>query len=187
MTDKFCIPICCVLLIYSSPMRGQNSKVSWWTFDMGFAASASSNTVTRSIVGQNFPGATRTGNSIVTGGFLADTLLRSFVVSVRDGGEDVPTEFELNQNYPNPFNPSTVIRFALPQASEVTLNVYDLLGRCVATLVDGEQSAGYHSVEWNGTNSSGSKISSGVYFCRIEARSRDGMHVTSLKKMLMLK
>lgn len=164
------------LLVGVSPVHGQNSRVNWSTFDMGFAASASSSTATRSIVGQNFPGATRTGNSMVTGGFLADTLFRSFVVSVRDG-EDVPTAFELNQNYPNPFNPSTTILYSLPVRSHVVLKVYNVIGEEVVTLVDELQEVGAKSVIL-----SSDRLASGVYFYRIYAG-----EFSEVRKMLLLR
>ncbi|WP_157464725.1 BspA family leucine-rich repeat surface protein [Balneola vulgaris] len=76
---------------------------------------------------------------------------------------DIPTEFDLMQNYPNPFNPSTVIRFGVPQAGEVRLEVFDLLGRKVATLLNNERrSAGWHQVTFDASN-----LSSGIYIYRI--------------------
>lgn len=76
----------------------------------------------------------------------------------------VPAVFSLDQNYPNPFNPSTVIRFGLPQATEVTLEVYDIVGRKIATLVEGEQRAGYHEIPFQDQN-----LASGVYVYRMKA------------------
>lgn len=77
--------------------------------------------------------------------------------------------FKLERNFPNPFNPETVIRFNLPEASRVNLNVYNVLGQVVRTLVNQELPAGLHSVIWDGKNTQGSDVSSGVYFYRIKA------------------
>ncbi len=83
--------------------------------------------------------------------------------------EFIPLSAELFQNYPNPFNPSTVISYAIPNSSFVSLKIYDLLGREVKTLVSTEQNSGVYNVQWNGDNNSGIKVSSGTYMYRIEA------------------
>ncbi len=88
-----------------------------------------------------------------------------------------PTSFSLSQNYPNPFNPSTLISFSVPVRSKVNLEVFDVLGRKVRTLVDKEMDAGFHQVEFNGN-----AFASGVYFYRLSA----GTEV-KVSKMLMLK
>lgn len=94
----------------------------------------------------------------------------------------VPTAFELSQNYPNPFNPSTVIKYQVPQNSYVKLAIYDISGRVIKTLVNGQQEAGYYSINWDGNTEAGSKVASGMYIYRIEAGS-----FTSVKKMLLMK
>jgi hypothetical protein len=115
------------------------------------------------------------------------TLIRGSIVGVAEE-LGLPTEFALQQNYPNPFNPTTTIRYALPVQSMVTVRVFDVIGREVATLVDGVMAAGFHDVNWNSTNSSGSLLSSGMYFYRIEARPSDGGEpFVQLKKMMLLK
>ncbi|MCH8838967.1 MAG: fibronectin type III domain-containing protein [Candidatus Marinimicrobia bacterium] len=76
----------------------------------------------------------------------------------------LPQQFALHQNYPNPFNPSTTIRFDLPAATEVHLAVYDLLGREVVRLVDGQLQAGYHQQVWNGRDLNGREVPTGIYF-----------------------
>ncbi|HVN49014.1 MAG TPA: choice-of-anchor D domain-containing protein [Bacteroidota bacterium] len=104
-------------------------------------------------------------------------------------GSAIPKAFQLHDNYPNPFNPSTTIKYDLPQQSTVTLKVYSLLGQEVATLVDGEQTAGYHQIVWMGKNDNGKIVSSGVYFLRIFAKANGNGNesFTQVKKMLMLK
>jgi hypothetical protein len=77
---------------------------------------------------------------------------------------DLPTHFSLDQNYPNPFNPATTISFTLPSKSFVSLKVFDILGREVATIISEEMSAGSYSRQWNAAN-----MSSGIYFYRLQA------------------
>jgi hypothetical protein len=81
----------------------------------------------------------------------------------------VVTSYELSQNYPNPFNPSTKISFALPEATEVSLKIYDVAGQLVQTLVNGVIEAGRHQVVWDGTNQNGMQVASGVYFYQLRA------------------
>jgi hypothetical protein len=97
--------------------------------------------------------------------------------AVVDLNPALPTEFNLAQNHPNPFNPMTRVTFSLPQASHVRLVIYNILGQPIATLVNGNREAGYHTVIWNASDAA-----SGIYFYRIEA---DGFADT--KKMVLLK
>lgn len=99
------------------------------------------------------------------------------VTKVNKPNAGMPTEFSLSQNYPNPFNPSTVISYQLPASSQVTLRVYDMLGREIATLVNDRENAGSHSAKFDG-----SRLASGVYFYRLVA----GNYVAT-KKMALLK
>ncbi len=89
----------------------------------------------------------------------------------------VATEYSLEQNYPNPFNPSTAVRFSIPEQTNVSLKVFNSIGQEVATLINGEMTAGNHEVDFNA-----SKLSSGVYFYRIETPA-----FTSTKKMILIK
>jgi len=95
---------------------------------------------------------------------------------------DVTGRFELGHNYPNPFNPSTTIKFAVPRAGHVSLNVYDLAGRLVRTLVDGDLPADEHAVIWDGRNVSGRQVASGTYYYRLNA---DGFSET--RQMMLIK
>lgn len=95
-----------------------------------------------------------------------------------------PDAFNLEQNYPNPFNPSTVIRYSLPSASTVTLRVYDMLGRNVATILqNGQKDAGLHEAIFDGAG-----LNSGVYTCEIHAVSLEsGEHFSASRHMLLTK
>jgi len=93
-----------------------------------------------------------------------------------------PKPLTLDQNYPNPFNPSTTISFYLPAAQRVALIVYDVQGRRVKTLIDGNKEMGTHKIVWNGTNDRGADVGSGVYFYRLVT----GKKVLT-KKLVMLR
>jgi hypothetical protein len=86
----------------------------------------------------------------------------SGVATSTEGADAIPTAYNLSQNYPNPFNPTTTIRYALPQASQVTLEVFDMVGRRVATLAEGPQAAGYHTATFDGRS-----LASGAYIYRL--------------------
>lgn len=88
----------------------------------------------------------------------------------------------LFQNYPNPFNPSTTLKFYLPETSGVTLDIYDIAGRHITRLYEGVRTSGMHTVEWNGSDSKGNRVSSGVYIYRLVT----GKDIFS-RKMLMLR
>ena len=93
-----------------------------------------------------------------------------------------PSIFSLYSAYPNPFNPITSLRYDLPEQAQVTLTVYDLMGREITQLVNTTQEAGYRSVQWNATDMHGKPVSAGVYLYQIRA----GEFVQT-KKMVLLK
>ncbi len=100
----------------------------------------------------------------------------------------IPVEYGLSQNHPNPFDRSTLLDFSLPERSRVTLAVYDLIGREVRTLVDGEWEPGRHSAMLTKVSSNGSTLGAGVYFVRMNAQSlTSGRSFTSLRKMVILR
>jgi flagellar hook assembly protein FlgD len=88
-------------------------------------------------------------------------------------GADVGIGFELRQNAPNPFGSETAIRFSAPVSGAATLSVFDVSGRLVSRLVDGEVSAGRHVVRWNGRNREGRSVGDGVYFYRLQVGERE--------------
>jgi hypothetical protein len=107
---------------------------------------------------------------------------QTFTVETPTSARTPQSGVELGQNHPNPFNPSTRISFILPQQAHATLRVYDAGGRYVATLLDGVAGEGLNSVVWDGRDTSGRALGSGVYFYRLESGS-----VEVSRKMLMLK
>ena len=94
----------------------------------------------------------------------------------------MPVSFELLQNYPNPFNPETNISFSLPEQTDVTLEIFNILGKKVRILIDEPFAAGRHAVVWDGRNDNGAEVASGVYLYRMQTET---IHQT--KKMLFLK
>lgn len=103
--------------------------------------------------------------------------LSSNPVGVEESDKLMPKSYSLDQNYPNPFNPSTVIKYAIPENSFVTLKIFDALGREVALLVNSQQSAGVHTVNFNASN-----LTSGIYFYQLNAK-----NFSQVKKMMVLR
>ncbi len=99
------------------------------------------------------------------------------ITGIAKESNEIPNEFSLSQNYPNPFNPSTVIGFSLPSESNVSLIIYDILGREIATLVNQKLKAGFYNYTWNASN-----LSSGIYFYKFSANNN-----IVTKKMLLVK
>jgi hypothetical protein len=117
------------------------------------------------------------------GGMSEWSTARSFATTDKQQSDVLPTEFALFTNYPNPFNARTVVRFALPEECTVKMEVFNILGQNVALIVDRLLPAGYYQYDWT------SQSSSGIYFCRIEARgvSNPGSIFVRVLKMLLTK
>ncbi len=103
----------------------------------------------------------------------------------------LPREFELYQNFPNPFNATTTLRYALPaisgQQSAVSLKIYNLLGKEVATLVNRRQRGGYYRVTWDGKDEEGREVGSGVYFCQLRVQTQKGGVAQKTRKLLLIR
>lgn len=127
------------------------------------------------------------GDSTLAGGYPPGTGAVCVITAVRDiergTTAELPTAFSLNQNFPNPFNATTVIQFALPQASHVKLEIFNVLGQRIRVLVDEDLEVGYKQVVWDGRDQSGNPVASGIYFYRLNARDL----FTDMKKMLLIK
>ncbi len=120
------------------------------------------------------------GTNLFAGTYGSGTWVRplsEMITGVKNKGQNNPTSFSLSQNYPNPFNPSTVISYQLPLRSYVTLKIYDILGREVATLVNEVKNAGSYSITFNASN-----LATGIYFYRLQAGS-----FVQVRKMILLK
>jgi hypothetical protein len=104
------------------------------------------------------------------------------IVRTSASNDALPSQYELSQNYPNPFNPSTQISFALPGAASVRIEVLNILGQHVATILDQNLAAGRHNVTWNASDEDGRSVASGVYLYRLTAD-----QFTSVKKMVLLR
>jgi predicted CXXCH cytochrome family protein len=115
-------------------------------------------------------------------GLLKSAIANFTPTSVEEFGNAIPKTFELGQNYPNPFNPTTKISFTLPVRNHVRLQIYDIAGNLVSTLVDLDMSPGNYRITWNGNNNNGVGVTTGVYLYKLEAGS-----FTQTKKMLLMK
>ena len=100
-----------------------------------------------------------------------------------DEQAEVPSQYELSQNFPNPFNPTTSISFSVPEASEIHVGIYNLLGQEVRTLTSGEHQPGFYTAMWDGLNKNGTRVESGVYIYRMNTST--GFSAT--KKLVLLK
>lgn len=112
-----------------------------------------------------------------------DDVQVDFITPVTDIGINLPEEFSLLQNYPNPFNPSTNIKFTLPEISNVRLDIFNILGENIVTLIDNKQyQAGVWNVKWDSRNSYGQQVPTGIYLYKISTSK-----FTSVKKMMLMK
>ncbi|MCP4725916.1 MAG: T9SS type A sorting domain-containing protein [bacterium] len=109
------------------------------------------------------------------------TVLKEDVTSVNNERIQIPIDFKLN-NYPNPFNPSTNIEYTVPVISNVHMEIYNILGQKIRTLVSRDLPAGKYKTQWNGLSDSGINVGSGIYICRLRAGS-----YTSTKKLMLIR
>lgn len=125
---------------------------------------------------------------IITGGMnVVDFAIGTRPSGVAERAEEMPADFQLFQNYPNPFNPATMIRFSLPQRSNVTVKIFDLMGRELAVLTDKVYAAGSHELRWSGEDKDGNSLPSGLYFYKLMASSGSGIQFTQTRKMTLIK
>jgi hypothetical protein len=112
----------------------------------------------------------------------SQTVTLNITTVSNEDDNNIPVITKLEGNYPNPFNPSTTIRFGVKEPGQININIYNLKGQLVKTLVNESLKAGYHSINWNGTDESGKVVSSGVYLYRMQATG-----INQTKKMMLMK
>ena len=117
---------------------------------------------------------------------IANSSVSKFSVKLVSNGQ-LPMEYALSQNYPNPFNPTTNIKYALPVDSKLTMEIYNVLGQRVRTLVNDNVAAGFHIAEWDGTGNAGQQLASGMYFLQMSAKGTNGKTFSDVRKLVMLK
>ena len=111
-----------------------------------------------------------------------DDFIIDFISTETDKDIGIPGSFKLEQNYPNPFNPVTQIAYTIPENSDVSLSIFDLNGKQIREWNQENQAAGSYSLEWNGTNNSGNKVSTGLYLYKLTAG-----NYSDTKKMIIIK
>ena len=122
-------------------------------------------------------------SSEYTSGIVSDySDIVSIVVNLGIDSSLNPEFFCLHQNHPNPFNPTTKISYDLPEASVVSLSIYDLMGRKIRTLINSEQNAGFKNIQWNATDNLGKSVPAGMYIYTIQAG-----EFRQTRKMVLLK
>ena len=120
-------------------------------------------------------------------GAIIDSTQYGIVTSIKSPEDIIPRLFELYQNYPNPFNAETTIRYRLAEPGKIQITIYDITGREVKKLLDEEKpTAGEYSITWNGKDSRGHIVSSGVYFYQLKSTNGIGRSVET-KKMILIK
>jgi hypothetical protein len=169
------------------------NQLFWSTINSGSAIESTNGSVQISAtIGQSVIGMTDNSNYCLYSGFWNPSdVIKSDVEE--NNRTFQPATYELDQNYPNPFNPTTIINYALPCRSRLTLKIYNMLGKRVKILVNEIQTKGYKSVHWDGLDDKGQQVPSGFYFYELIAVPLEGVSKSEAnifkqsRKMLLLK
>jgi hypothetical protein len=149
----------------------------------GGYTSSESHTMKFTSVGQVFADTAQSNSYKIHSGYISTPAPKPVEVKEEEKEKDqLPYTFELSQNYPNPFNPTTNIRFSLPKSGHARLDIYNILGRRVTTLVDEDLPAGHKLITWYGKDYQGNVVAGGVYFYSLKAGD-----FTETKKMILMK
>jgi hypothetical protein len=170
-----------VFLLSIAYVVAAGEKIPWWSVNGGGNIySSSTNYKLCGSAGQSVAGEA-VGTYHSYSGFWNLWVVATDVEEEKEEAA-IPKEFSLSQNYPNPFNPQTVIEYALPKESQVSVTVYNILGQRVKVLKDEFEKEGYKRVVWDGRDDSGEEVASGIYFYRIVTKD-----FVTAKKMMMVK
>jgi hypothetical protein len=176
-----------LLLLSSSPLWSQGSyKLGNYVIGAGGITGAiSSNNRLSATVGQTAVDKVQSGQYILSSGFWNPPVI---ILGIEDIDKLlIPTVYELNQNYPNPFNPSTTILYGIPFVSDVSIEIFNVLGQRVRVLVSEKQPPAFYNIVWDGRNDQGAAVASGVYVCRMAARGNNGENFVQTRKMLFVR
>ena len=165
-----------VFSLITQQKTAAQAKVSQSVFGNGGASTSNGSNRIVGTVGQTVIGPSSNASNISNAGFWYQFV--DLITSVEQIPNDgLPKEFRLQQNYPNPFNPTTTIQFAVPKTSNVTIKIYDVIGRQVATLIDDEYQPGQYKVVFEA-----GQLATGMYIYRIQAGD-----FLETKKLMLLK
>lgn len=175
-----------ILFLQTEQILAQQYQIKSWSVGASFAESGNQQFTIRHTNAQSMAGFQDSQSWSLQSGFHFISAPSALLTSSEIITDELPVQYSLGQNYPNPFNPTTQIRFGLPSSSEVSLEVFDLIGRRVALLLHDEiKTAGYHHVPFDA-----SELSSGIYLYRIQARStgtNSGSSFVETRKMTLIK
>ncbi len=163
------------LILFLVPANAQYVLKSSVFSNGGAVNTDSTNYNLRSIAGQTLIGETGDSTYSAFGGFVFQYW--PLFTGIDEPFSDLPKTFELYQNYPNPFNPVTNIKFALPKAAKVKIDVFNILGQHITTLLNSKKPAGYHIIDFNANH-----FATGLYFYTIQAD-----NFSKVKKMMLVK
>lgn len=166
------------LLSWQVWAASQEERLGYWSADGGGGRMTGGTLVMNGTAGQPDAGVSTGGNLELQGGIWHSVQIATGI----DGPSDLPVVHELMAPSPNPFNPRTTVRFQLASSTRVRVEIHDVRGRLVRTLVDGQRAAGEHKIVWDGIDDRGHTVASGTYYLRLTA---DGQVRT--QKMALLK
>jgi hypothetical protein len=176
-----------VLAVAGSVLRAGAQQVSWDVMAAGgIVGSTSSSYRVSATVGQTGVDLLAGATHRVYSGFWNPWLI-GLVEAEEEGGWHLPAMYGLHQNSPNPFSSETMIQYALPKPSHVTLEVFNLRGERVKLLTNGVHEPGLHAARWDGKDAADQEVGSGVYLCRMIARSAGGRAFMQSREMLLVR